>query len=81
MSKTTSHRRKPRKLTPVFVIVPKHQMRAKKPAMLADPRKVVVTQLTEELGKARTFGSRSGAFRAVTEHKELAKKFWYKRVA
>lgn len=63
-----------------YVIVPKHQMRAAKPAMLVDPAKVVVTQLTTDIDNAATFTSRSGAFRRIKGHKELGSKFWYRRV-
>jgi hypothetical protein len=64
-----------------YVIVPKHQMRSAAPAMLVDPAKVVVTQLTNDVKSAATFTSRSGAFRRIKKHKELAKRFWYRRVA
>lgn len=64
-----------------YVIVPKHQMRSKAPAMLVDPAKVVVTQLTDDIKNAATFTSRSGAFRRIKAHKELKQKFWYRRVA
>jgi hypothetical protein len=68
------------RMRPLFVIVPKTQMRAKTPTMLADPKKVVVVQLTDDLANAAKFTGRSGAFRRIARHKELAKKFWYRRV-
>lgn len=81
MTKKRTRRRRVRTHTANYVIVPKSQVRSKKPAMLVDPRKAVVTQLTDDLAKAATFTSRSGAFRRVQKHRELKGKFWYRRVA
>lgn len=73
-------RKRIRKPRPVYVIVPKHQMRAKEPSFLVDPHKVTVVELTTDIAKAATFKDRSGAFRRVNENKALRGKYWYRRV-
>jgi len=64
-----------------YVIVPKTQMRAKEPTMLANPQKVEQPIFTTKLDAARTFGDRSGAFQFLKRHPELAKSHWYRPVA
>ena len=79
--KKIAARKRRRRHVANYVIVPKHQMRAKKPEMLIDPKKAVVVALTSDVAKAATFGTRSGAFRHVQKTKDLRGKFWYRRVA
>lgn len=73
--KTRVHRPKP-----VYVIVPKTQMRAKSPAMLLDPARVESDAVTASPSLAIKFGTRSGAFRHVKRSRLLTARFWYRRI-
>lgn len=81
MPATNAAKRKARRHRgPFFVIVPKHQMRAKKPQMLADPAINPPVTLTDDFAHARKFTNRAGAFRHVKGSDQLKKRFWYRRV-